>query len=59
MTLNDGVSIETLFTGCELDELKVGMEVEVVVEKLHDNAEGAEVLTYKCKPVKKQAGGPR
>ncbi|WP_148135361.1 Zn-ribbon domain-containing OB-fold protein [Candidatus Formimonas warabiya] len=59
VTLNDGVSIETLFTGCELDELKVGMEVEVVVEKLHDNAEGAEVLTYKCKPVKKQAGGPR
>lgn len=59
VTLKDGISIETLFTGCEFNELEVGMKVEVVVEKLHDNAEGVEVLTYKCRPVKKQTGGPK
>lgn len=55
--LTDGVKVETLFTGCDFSELEVGMEVSLVIEKLHENAEGAEVLTYKFKPVKKRTGG--
>lgn len=50
--LPEGVKVETLFTGCNLEELEVGMEVCLVIDKLCENGEGAEILTYKFKPVK-------
>lgn len=52
--LPEGVKVEALFTGCDLEELEVGREVSLVIEKLCENAEGAEILTYKFQPVKKQ-----
>jgi len=65
--LPEGVKVETLFTGCDLEELEVGMEVSLVIEKLCENEDGTEVLTYKFQPVKKQSacfnkcacGGPK
>jgi len=50
--LKDSVEFYTLFTG-NLDELIVGMDVELVIEKLFDDEEGNEVITYKFKPIKK------
>jgi uncharacterized OB-fold protein len=49
--LPEGVRFETLLTDCDFDRLKVGMDVELVIEKLHDNDDGNEVLSYKFRPV--------
>ncbi len=48
--LPEGVRIETLFTGCNLEELKIGMDVEMVIEKLQGDEAGNEILAYKFKP---------
>jgi len=49
--LPEGIRVETLFTGCDLDSLKVGMDVEMVIEKLHEDEQGNEISTYKFRPV--------
>jgi uncharacterized OB-fold protein len=49
--LPEGIRVETLFTGCNLEDLKVGMEVEMLIDKLHDEEDGTEVYCYKFKPV--------
>lgn len=49
--LPEGVRLRTLFTGCNFDDLKVGMEVELVIERLFENVEGDEIITYKFRPV--------
>jgi len=49
--LPEGVRIETLFTGCNPDDLHIGMDVEVVIEKLNDDEQGNEVMAYKFRPV--------
>jgi len=49
--LPEGIRVETLFTGCNFENLKVGMEVEMVIEKLHEEEDGTEVYCYKFKPV--------
>lgn len=50
--LLEGVELYSLFTG-KLDDLKVGMDVEMVIEKLFDDDEGNEIMTYKFTPAKK------
>jgi len=50
--LPEGVELFSLFTG-NLDELRVGMEVEMIVEKLFDDDEGNEITTYKFTPTRK------
>lgn len=50
--LPEGVRIESLFTGCNFDEIRIGMEVEMVIEKLYEDEMGNEVLTYKFRPFK-------
>jgi len=47
--LSEGVAVRSLFTG-NLDELTVGMDVEMVIEKLWDDGEGNEIITYKFTP---------
>jgi len=49
--LPDGVRIETLFTGCDPDTLEVGMAVELVIEKLHEDEQGNEISAYKFRPI--------
>jgi len=60
--LPEEVRVETLFTGCDFEELKAGKDftelepgadVELVIEKVFDDDEGNEVMTHKFKPVKK------
>ena len=51
--LPEGVRIETLFSTDDFDELEVGRDVELVIEKLCDNDEGNELLTFKFRPKSK------
>ena len=50
--LLEGVQLNSLFAG-NLDELKVGMDVEMVIEKLFVDDEGNEIITYKFTPARK------
>jgi len=55
--LPEGVRLQTLFTDCNFDDLKVGMDVELVIEKLHEDEEGNEVTAYKFRPATRSKGG--
>lgn len=48
--LPEGIRIETLFTRCDPGTLRVGMDVEMVIERLHEDEEGNEVMAYKFRP---------
>ena len=54
--LPEGVRFESLLTDYDAESLRVGMKVELVIEKLHLDAGGNEVVTYKFRPVKEKAG---
>lgn len=43
----EGVQIYGIMTGCEFDDLKTGMEVELVIEKLHEDELGNDMMTWK------------
>ena len=51
--LEHGPRVFAVITGCETSEdaLKVGQEVELIVEKLFADEQGNDVLGYKFKPV--------
>jgi uncharacterized OB-fold protein len=50
--LPEGVRIETLFTGCDPEILKIGMGVELVIETLYEDDVGNTLITYKFRPSK-------
>jgi uncharacterized OB-fold protein len=54
INLEEGPRIWTLITGCEPkeDALKIGMEVELVVAKVREDADGTEFISYQFKPRK-------
>lgn len=54
--LPEKVWVQTLFAGCDLETLRTGMAVRLVVEKLSGDAD-EEMLTYKFVPVQRQEGG--
>jgi len=48
----EGVAVIGQITGCDLDQdLKIGMDVETVLEKLYDDEQGNEVVGWKFKPI--------
>jgi uncharacterized OB-fold protein len=49
--LPEGVRIYSLLTDWEAKGLKIGAEMELVIEKMKDDLEGNEVVTYKFRPV--------
>ena len=49
--LPEGIRIETLFSNDGMDQLEVGKEVELVIEKLCEDEEGNDILTFKFKPL--------
>lgn len=49
--LPEGIRVETLFTGCDFEQLVVGMSVQMVVERLHLDENENEILTYKFRPI--------
>ena len=56
--LEEGPRIWSLITGVEPDEkaLRIGMDVELVVEKVREDAQGNEVVSYQFRPAKEQSG---
>jgi uncharacterized OB-fold protein len=40
------------YTGCDFKDLRIGMPVELVIEKLGEDEQGNEVMAHKFKPVK-------
>jgi uncharacterized OB-fold protein len=47
----EGVQIPGMITDCKLEDLKMGLEMEVVMEKLYEEND-TEYLTWKYRPVK-------
>ena len=50
--LPEGVRVQSLITDGDPEELKVGMDVELAIEKIHEDEEGNDVMTYKFRAVK-------
>jgi uncharacterized OB-fold protein len=52
VTLADGPTIWSLVTGVEPsdDALKVGMDMEMVIEKVKNDEDGNELISYQFKP---------
>jgi len=48
--LPEGVRILSPLTGCGLDQLRIGMNLEMVIERLYEDEEGRSVLSYKFRP---------
>jgi uncharacterized OB-fold protein len=48
--LPEGLRVQTLFTDCDFDTLKVGMAVELVLRTLHTDESGKEIETYMFRP---------
>lgn len=48
--LPGGIVILSPLTQCNLKELKIGMDVELILEKLYDDEGGNEVISYKFRP---------
>lgn len=52
--LPEGERICTHFTDCNLESLKIGMEMELVLGIVGKDSEGTELLGWKFKPVRKE-----
>lgn len=48
--LPEGLRVMGMLTGCELDEIRIDMAVELTVEALYTDESGRDVLTYKYAP---------
>ena len=48
--LPEGLRVMGMLTGCEPDDLRIGMALELVVEPLYRDEAGRDVLTYKFAP---------
>jgi uncharacterized OB-fold protein len=59
--LIEGARVWTLITGTDLTaaELKSGMEMELVIEKLREDSGGNDIMSYKFRPVKASQGGKK
>ena len=59
INLEDGVRIWSLITGVEPSDelLKIGMDVELVIGKVREDAKGNEVISYQFRPVKTNQEG--
>lgn len=51
--LFDGVRVLSTLTDCEFEDLKIGLDVELVIKKGWTDQNGNEVISYSFKPVSK------
>ncbi|MFC1982225.1 Zn-ribbon domain-containing OB-fold protein [Chloroflexota bacterium] len=49
--LPDGLSVLAPLTGCDIDNLKIGMEFELLTEKLYQDEDGNDVMMFLFKPI--------
>ena len=53
--LPEGVMVQAMIgTGFNEHDLKIGMEMELVIDKLYDDENGNEVLSWMYRPIKKK-----
>ena len=48
--LPEGLRVLGMLTGCELDDIRIDMPLELVVETLYRDEQGRDVSTYKFSP---------
>jgi uncharacterized OB-fold protein len=48
--LPEGLRVLGMLTGCEPDQVRIDMDLELVLEPLHRDESGRDVLTYKYAP---------
>jgi uncharacterized OB-fold protein len=53
----EGVIVFTSITGCEArdDALKIGEEMELVIQKIREDGEGNSIIGWKFKPIRSQS----
>lgn len=49
--LPEGLRVLGMLTGCELDDIRIDMPLELVVETLYRDEQGRDVSTYKFSPL--------
>ena len=49
--LPEGIRVAGMLTTGDINEISIGMDVELVVEKVYEDDEGNEVVTYKFRPL--------
>jgi len=49
--LPEGIAIHSLLTESDVTKLKIGMDMESVIDKFDEDEDGNEVMIYKFKPV--------
>lgn len=47
----EGIRVETRLTESDPEKLEIGMEMELVIEKIADDADGNELMTFAFQPV--------
>jgi uncharacterized protein len=52
--LPEGIKLFSLITGCDYDELRIDMPMEMVIERIKYDAQGSEIIGYKFRPVKEE-----
>lgn len=48
--LPEGLRVLAMLTGCELDQIRIDMPLQLVIEPLYRDDEGRDVATYKFAP---------
>lgn len=51
VALPEGIEVIGMLTGVEIEDIKANIDVELVVEKLYEDQEGNEAMTWKFRPV--------
>lgn len=51
VALPEGINVLGILTGVAIEDLKMKMDVELVLEKLYEDKEGNEVLGWKFRPI--------
>jgi len=49
--IEDDLRVPTMFIGGKLEQLRIGMDVILVIDKLRTDKEGNEIIGYKFKPI--------
>lgn len=52
--LPEQIKLYTLITGCQYEDLKVDMPMEMVIEEIKKDSDGSSIAGYKFRPVKKE-----
>lgn len=53
--LPEGLRVMGMLTGCTVDDVRIGMAVELTSEALYRDDDGCEVATYKFRPAREAA----